>query len=273
MTQQKNNSDTSQRHPTKEYDIKPVRTIMLIGRTGSGKSALANVITGTNEYDEDPSCTSGTRNYRIQDHLIDGKLYRIVDTVGIGDTKLSERDVLYNLAEAADSIKHGLHQILFVINGRFTEAETKAYDLLRAVIFDKEVIEFTTIVRTYFPEFEDLETCETDREKMIEENGKLSEIIQRCKKVIYVNNPPLAGRPKEIELNKEIREDSRNKILTHLSICKDMYTPSHLRNTKENVGNYMTENERLQKEVIDLQEHQTFHWLKSLSHDFITSEK
>ncbi|CAJ0630244.1 16583_t:CDS:2 [Entrophospora sp. SA101] len=191
-----------------------LRTILLIGRTGSGKSTLANVITGTDDFKESSGSISKTKEYEIKDYLIDGKSYRIVDTVGIRATGLTDQQVLNKLAEAADRIQFGFHQILFVVNGHFTEIEIQAYDLLREVVFDKDVVKFTSIVRTNFPDFNDYDMCMKDIKNMIEENDSLSEIVQTCKKVIYVDNLPLTGRFKEA--GKAFRADSRARILNHL---------------------------------------------------------
>ncbi|CAG8448293.1 1221_t:CDS:2 [Funneliformis mosseae] len=53
----------------------------------------------------------------------------------------------------------------------FTEKEEEAYKLLNSVIFDSEVVDYTTIIRTNFPEFENEEACRRDREKLRGENN------------------------------------------------------------------------------------------------------
>src|SRR5436309_2553188 len=142
-------------------------TVLLIGRTGSGKSSLANVISNDKKFNESGLSVSETRDIQIENFEIDGVNYQIIDTVGIGDTKLTTQQVLNKLADASYSIKEGLNQILFVTDGRFKEEEIMAYDLLRSVIFDTNVAKFTTIVRTRFPEFESPEKCEEDRKAML----------------------------------------------------------------------------------------------------------
>src|SRR4051794_40917867 len=143
-----------------------IKNILLIGSTGSGKSTLANVLINKNNnfeevFKESADSVSETRNVQVEKTEIDlssdgnEKLEMIIiDTVGIGDTKLTTQGVLYRLAEATSHIGDGLNQIFFVSNGRFTEKEEEAYKLLSSVIFDSEVINYTTIVRTNFPEFE-----------------------------------------------------------------------------------------------------------------------
>ncbi|CAJ0835396.1 6170_t:CDS:2 [Entrophospora sp. SA101] len=207
-------STIAQEQRTKNDETYALRTILLIGRTGSGKSTLANVITGTDDFKE-------------------------IDTVGIGDTKLTDQQVLNKLAEAADRIQLGLYQILFVANGRFTEEEIKAYDLLREVVFDKDVVKFTSIVRTNFPDFNDYDMCMKDIKNIIEENDSLSHIVKTCKKVIYVDNPPLTGYYKEV--GQASRADSRARILDHLKDCNEIYLPKNIEKVNKRIADYMSE--------------------------------
>jgi len=137
------------------------RTVLLLGRTGNGKSTTANVISNTNKFAESEYGVSETRG--IQEGYFQPKggdiVYHIIDTIGIGDTRFNEREVLLKLAEATNAIKDGLSQILFVTSGRFTDEEVKAYNLLRTVFFAEDIGEYTTIVRTKFSGFRKSEKC------------------------------------------------------------------------------------------------------------------
>src|SRR5438046_1219271 len=69
--------------------------------------------------------------------------------------------------------------------------EKDVYNILRDIIFDIDVIKYTTIVRNFFSDFRNSEACEEDKKKMIEESSEISEVISSCNKVIYVDVPPL----------------------------------------------------------------------------------
>jgi len=177
--------------------------------------------------------------------------YRVIDTIGIGDTKMNPQGVLIRLAEMADWVKkEGLNQILFVTKGRFTKEEIETYDLLSSIIFDKEVINYTTVVRTGFPEFEDKESCDDDRGSLRTENTNLSHILGAVD-IIYLDNPPLKGR--NAETNKEIREESRKRLLTYLGGCRKTYRPGNIDTLEERVQEYKTDEQKLKEKMKELE--------------------
>jgi AIG1 family len=228
------------------------RTILLLGRTGNGKSTVANVISNTNRFAESELGVSETRGiqegiFRVRSENIE---YHIVDTIGIGDTRFDERQVLVKLAEAANAIRNGLNQIFFVTSGRFTEEEVKAYTLLRTVFFAEDIGRYTTIIRTKFPTFRRAERCAADKEAMIRENEDVADIIQSCKRLIHVNNMTEDEDP---ELRT--RAECRNILRHHLKFnCEEVYRPRNLDEANERIRNHMTDRERIQKEMNDIKE-------------------
>nr|CAG8626468.1 417_t:CDS:2 [Entrophospora candida] len=194
-----------------------------------------------------------------------------IDTMGIGDRRLTPQEILYNFAETVGDIKGGFNQILFVTDGRFREEEIDAYYLLQSVIFGRDIVNFTTIVRTKFPDFEDDTECEQDRLDMIKENDKLSTIIKECKKVIHVDNPPITHRT--MEGAKETREESRKKILNHLNTCKNIYYPPNLVEINVRIKEYMTGIEKLENELEDLKRQMAVVYNPSTSSDDDSDKK
>ena len=104
-----------------------IRNIILIGRTGGGKSTLGNVLINKNDnfeeaFEESAGGVSKTKN--VEERVVEIDLkddgsekirYRVIDTIGLGDTSLTPQGVLMRLAEIADRVKkEGLNQILFI---------------------------------------------------------------------------------------------------------------------------------------------------------------
>jgi len=177
-----------------------VKNILLIGRTGGGKSTLANVLVNqfkNNEpfreiFKESAGSVSQTKNIQVQEFLVnlreDGTeqvRYLVVDTAGFGDTQLTNKEILQLLEELVKHIGNdGINQIFLVSGGRFTKEEIDVYQILESTLFDREVVNYTTVVRTRFPEFENESECEADRQSLRRENNELFNLIGSAK-IIY----------------------------------------------------------------------------------------
>jgi len=240
-----------------------IRNILLFGRTGQGKSSVSNVLTGTNEFKESSGSVSETKECKVREfkQKIDGKevTYRVIDTIGLGDSKLSEEDNLYELAKVANEIKDGINQVFFVTNGRFAKEEVQAFNLLCRVFFDQEVLKYSSIIRTNFPEFYDKEVCEEDIEALSNEGQVGKAVVEKIgkDKIVHVDLPSLKGRSITIETNKNIREESREKLLEHLKDKEDSYNPSNLKmiNTRIKSHIYTQKIEAKKKELAELSQY------------------
>lgn len=227
------------------------------------------MLTNSEKFNESSGTISTTKVLQKEDFEmeINGEKvqYRVVDTIGIGDTKLAQREVLNRIAEACHEVGKGINQIFFVLGRKFTEEELEAYNILREIIFDEVITCYTTIVRTNFPDFDSEEKCEEDREKLNQENPKLAELVRTCNKLIYVDNPSTnieIGKDitekqknrklKEIETNREKREESRDVLIKHLIKNCGNYRPPRLDELTKRVSSYMTEKEQLKKELENL---------------------
>ncbi|XP_062506670.1 uncharacterized protein LOC134183205 [Corticium candelabrum] len=216
------------------------RVVVFIGRTGSGKSTCANALTGDfDSFKESDGSVSETKFVEAKTVRVDraeGKVYdvKIVDTIGIGDTKLSPDEVLQRLAAACHECREGINAVLFVTGGRFTKEEADAWDVMWQVLFGSEVFEHTAIIRTNFRKFQDPNEVADDKKKLREEGGPAAgRILPNVKHFLYVDNPP------EEYGGKEIREKSRDILLTHLIVnCEKVFQPPIMREVKERISQH-----------------------------------
>ncbi|RHZ35876.1 SH3 domain-containing protein [endosymbiont GvMRE of Glomus versiforme] len=196
------------------------KTILLIGRSGRGKSTLANVITNTNKFKESSGSISETKKVQFEqfEDKDNGINYSIIDTPGIGDTKMSDNEVLDIIAEAVYLARNGIGQVFFVFDGRFDQYEMATYDLLRTIIFDQDITNHTTIVRTRFPEFRDEKENQKDIDSMIKEAKDKEDELRKN----------IAAKEKEMEslssdseqyqrLLKEIEQSKKKLAATNLT--------------------------------------------------------
>ena len=176
--------------------------------------------------------------------------------MGIGDTSLNPKEVLAEIAKACELLKDGLYQVFFVTGGRFNEEEIDAYNLLKEVIFDKQIVKYTTIVRTRFDNFEKEDACSAEKNKL-SENTKIANLIDLCNGLLYVDNPPLSER--YIEMARGAREESRKRLLSYLLVNCGNYLPVNLSELSERINKYKTKEENF-KELIEKEVQNSNYW-------------